>query len=541
MPTPTNKHHPLTVLLLKDSFQSFDDIIREEQRPERHDIRSGNELIGVLYVKPSFPHAPKWTSFFETLIDPEELGKNATVAAVMLVQGQGKTFAITFGPGRYLLKPDSWVEGFGLKVALNSIGKEKIRTVDKATFDSISRHSKEQASKETDVREFGLDIEQDLLRAVMGVPKDKDIGTRIYGMDGLTVSTDIKIEGIGAFLERIYTNYTDDSYKKDFPWVDQIGEVKDKTVIDELDALMSSKIAAGETEKIWMAVPEIIQWDKVEGFCYKMNTSSAMFQDIHLPDFIKSLGEDDKENISKEILTKKHVHCIHPEGYQIHEWQVYKCLYAELVKDKKTYLLSGAKWYNVDNDFVASVNQAFAAIPKYQVELPQYNDDSEGKYNERVSKEMAGQFALMDRKEIWYGGGRSQIEFCDLFSLNRDIVHVKRYAASSVLSHLFAQGRLSGELFQMDREFRDKVSQELPEGFKIVNVADRPRSDDYQVVFAIVSDVPGELDIPFFSKLNLKNSARNLSGLGYKVAKLKIEVDVGRAKLQKFKERRKTK
>ena len=70
-------------------------------------------------------------------------------------------FAVTFGPGRYLLRPDIWVERFGLRVALNSIGKEKIRTIDKTTFDAISRHSKEQGSKETDVEDFGLDIEQD--------------------------------------------------------------------------------------------------------------------------------------------------------------------------------------------------------------------------------------------------------------------------------------------------------------------------------------------------------------------------------------------
>lgn len=536
-----NKHHHLNILLLKDGFGSFDEIIREGHPIEKHDIKDSDQVIGTLYIKRSFPNTPKWASFFESVMNTEEIGKNATVAAVLLTQRQGQTFAVTFGPGRYLLKPDNFIERFGLKVALNSIGKEKIRTLDKTTFDSISRHSKEQASKETDVRDFGLDVEQDLLRAVMGVPKDKTIGTRIYGMDALTVSTNIKIGEIGDFLEKIYTKYTDDSYKKDFPWIDQIGEVKDKTVIDELDTLITSKIAADDTDKIWMAIPEIIEWDQVGGFCYKMYKKSPEFQDIHLQDFIKSLSEVDKKNISKETFTKKHVHGIHSEGYQMYEWQAYKCLYAELEKDKKTYLLSGGKWYNVNSDFVASVNQSYADIPKYQVELPKYNDDSESKYNERVSKEMAGQFALMDRKEIWYGGGQSQIEFCDLFSLDRDIVHVKRYGASSVLSHLFAQGRLSGELFQMDKEFRDKVSLELPAGFQLENAGERPKSGDYQVVFAIISDVPGELNIPFFSKLNLKNSARNLSGLGYKVAKIKIEVDVTKAKIQKFRERRKEK
>jgi uncharacterized protein (TIGR04141 family) len=210
---PENKQHHLTILLLKDGFESFDQAIRGDYAPEKHEIRSGGEFVGSLYVKPSFPHTPRWASFFQGIVDMEEIGKNATVAAVLLLEKEGKTFALTFGPGRYLLKPDSWVERFGLKVALNSIGKERIRSIDKTTFDAISRHSREQGSKETDVSEFGLDIEQDLLRAVTGVPKDRAIGKQIYGMDSLTVSTDTEIETIGDYLESIYAKYTDDSYQ----------------------------------------------------------------------------------------------------------------------------------------------------------------------------------------------------------------------------------------------------------------------------------------------------------------------------------------
>ena len=47
----------------------------------------------------------------------------------------------------------------------------------------------------------------------------------------------------------------------------------------------------------------------------------------------------------------------------------------------------------------------------------------------------------MDCKKIHNGGGHSQLEFCDLFSSGRDLIHVKRYGRSSApLSHLFAQG-----------------------------------------------------------------------------------------------------
>lgn len=530
---PNNKHHNLSIALLKEQFTAFDKIIRGSFQIENYDI-SG---IGTLYIKRPVPNPPKWLSFFKDVIDVENIGKNAAVSAALLVRSEGRIFAITFGQGRSLLQADSWVERFGLRVALNSIGKEKIRTIDKSTFDAIYRHSKEQASKETDAGDFGFDIEQDLLRAVTGVPKNRAIGTKIYGMDFLNVSTDTLIEKIDGYLQQIYALFTDNTYKSDFPWVDHIGEIKDKTMVDELDAMLVSQIKSAKIDKIWMAVPEIIGWDKVGGFAYKMSKGSPEYPDIHLQDFIKSLSVSEKEALSKDTFTRKHVRCVNTEGYQMHEWQAYKCLYCELEKETTTYLLSGGKWYAVESSFVASVNRSYSDIPNYEVKLPKYNDESETNYNERVSREMADQFTLMDRKNISIEGTHSPIEFCDLFSRNRDIIHVKRYGTSSVLSHLFAQGKTSGELFLMEKEFREKVAERLPDGFKIEKPQDRPKGDDYQVVYAIISNAPGELNIPFFSKLNLKNSARALHGWGYKVAKLKIDVDDRKAKLEVYRER----
>ena len=538
---PVKKQHKLNILLLKDQYDDIDQAIKDNPKIEKHELKHNSYPIGTLFVKSSYPNQPQWSTFFEEVIEPSALGVNTNVAAVLLIKTEGKIFAITFGHGRFLLKPDSWIDRFGLIVALNSIGKEKIRTISKSTFDAISRQSKEQASKETEAINFGIDTEQDLLKAVTGVSKDPAIGKRIYGMDSLNVSTDTKIQDIPELLNKINSKYLDHSYKTDFPWVDHISEVKNKTVISQLNQELVSLIATDKTDKIWVAVPEFIDWDKVDGFCYRMDSKSPMHQDVHLPDFLSSLSDQNKENMRIETFTKKYVQCIHTEGYVMHSWQVYKCLYGELEKDKETYVLGGGKWYMVARDFVASVNQSFREIPDYGVQLPIYNDDSEGKYNERVSKEMAERFALMDKKNIFHGGGHSQIEFCDLYSSDHDIIHVKRYGNSSVFSHLFAQGRLSGELFQMEKEFREKVNEKLTGGFKIKNPQERPKSGEYQVVYAITSDVPGELDIPFFSRLNLKNSARTLRGLGYRVAKIKIEVAPEKARLKKYKKRRKKK
>ena len=128
----------------------------------------------------------------------------------------------------------------------------------------------------------------------------------------------------------------------------------------------------------------------------------------------------------------------------------------------------------------------------------------------------------MDKKNIRYGGGASQIEFCDLFTRNRVMVHVKRYGGSSVLSHLFAQGVVSATLFLQDSDFRRKVNQALPASHRLSRPERRPNVQHYEVAFAIVSRSRGDLALPFFSKVNLRNACQTLTGFGYQVTLTKI-------------------
>ena len=57
---------------------------------------------------------------------------------------------------------------------------------------------------------------------------------------------------------------------------------------------------------------------------------------------------------------------------------------------------------------------------------------------------------------------------------------------------------------------------------------EQPDASSYEVGFAVVSRIPGSLELPFFSKVNLRNSARTLKGLGYRITLTKIEVALSR-------------
>lgn len=84
----------------------------------------------------------------------------------------------------------------------------------------------------------------------------------------------------------------------------------------------------------------------------------------------------------------------------------------------------------------------------------------------------------MDRRLVPYGGGYSRVEFCDVYAINKKMIHVRRYGGSSVLSHLFAQGLISGELFAFDGGFREKLNDELPDSHWLVDAVLRPNPQD---------------------------------------------------------------
>ncbi|HVO68126.1 MAG TPA: TIGR04141 family sporadically distributed protein [Syntrophales bacterium] len=523
----------LSIYLVKDSHNSVSLILKPKANLQQFTIGNVSDPIGTLYVQSVYPRPPRWASIFMNFLTASQLGHVNTSAAVFLTVARARYFAIAFGQGRYLLNPDCIEERFGLRVALNSIGENKVRSIDKRTFDAISRHSREQASREVAAQDFGLDIEQDLLRAVTGSPNDITLGNTLSGMDSLHALVRIEINDIKDLMSRYFDKYLDNSYRQQFPWVDQIAEITSQELRQQLDSILVERLRSGNLERCWLAVPEIVEWSRISGFRYAFYRRSPAFHDIHFPEFLSTFK--DQSVISERILRQRQIYCIGNDDVQLYAWPVYQCIYFEIDRGPDSFLLSGGKWYRVTRNFVKEVNEAYRKIPRYDRALPEYNDPSESEYIKRTAKQHPATFAVMDQKNIQYGGGYSKIEFCDLLTKSNDIIHVKRYGSSSVFSHLFSQGLISGELFQTDPGFRKQVNQRLPETHRLKNVNDRPESQQYQIVFAIISDSPDDLVLPFFSRLNLKHAARRLQGYGYRVVLSKISVNDAISKLQRYK------
>jgi uncharacterized protein (TIGR04141 family) len=508
------KSHSLSILLLKKAIVNGVEALKDADALESCEVNI-NSKIALLFHKQSPTHPPSWIKLFKQHVGTSLDGLyNSGTAAVLLVLQAERIFAVTFGYGKSLLKADCYEENFGLRVVLNSVDPDKLRSVDAQSLDAVPVHRRSQASVATSISDFGVDIEQDLIYAATGQPKEPALGKQITGKDALKVTVSIDLKELPEFLGKLLIAFEAENYKERFAWIDNLSEVRDPTLISQLDDDLGKKIVGNDLSRTWLAIPSVIEWSDFGGFKYQQPKRDTARDDIDWPSYLEFIGDDAQRTV--ETFRKHHVLRISDSSGQIMEtWTVYRCIYCELERDGHSFALSNGKWYRVNADFLATLNKVVKSIPPAALTLPAYIDKSEGDYNKRVYETDQAFFALMDKKTIWHGGGSSQIEFCDLYSTDKHLIHVKRYGGSSVLSHLFAQGVVSTQLLLSDADFRNKVNDKLPASHQLVNPAAKPDATEFKLVYAIASTAPKEgLELPLFSKINLRNCYNRLQLLG---------------------------
>ena len=488
------------------------------------EIKQGGSLVGDLLVRTSEPEPPKWVDFFRTAdqFDRKAFGEIGTVSAAFLVIPDDRPFALTFGYGRSLLNLQHFEDDFGLKVTLNAIDKNSVKSIDKQTFDAITKQSREQAARQVNPSEFGLDVEDDLLRAVVGTPSNPRMGRQLYGRDSLhAIGLGIELKELHTWLRRVYSVYLETSYKEKFPWVDNIRAVKADEQIVTLDQELVGRLNSEEPGTIWLAAPDIIDWNRICGFTYAQTKRMPVLYDMHL----NTLREFWAGEITLKRLQSRQVGAVDENDLMVTSWPVYKCIHAEIQVEDGEYLLTNGNWYQISRNFVDVVDQAVRRIPVYAGELPAFGhqgEKTEPEYNQ-LACSSRNDLHCMHGNLLNRGAERTAIEACDILSNNHDFIHIKRYSGSSDLSQLFSQGYVSGELLATDDHFRHEFNSAVPREFRIKFERHLQR-DMCSVVFGIVSRSEKDLWLPFFSRLNLRNTARRLESMGFGVSVKKIGV-----------------
>src|ERR1019366_6571438 len=142
-PMPHKAQEPplitLSIYRLRAPRGRLDEVLVEDpdlQQTTLTTIRGFRQAI--LVTKPTRARAPRWQAFLVKYLPSDcRLPLSQSSNALLVLWRQGRVYAVAFGTGRFLLKPSCIDDTFGLKTCLNSIAPDKIRTIDRQTFEAV--------------------------------------------------------------------------------------------------------------------------------------------------------------------------------------------------------------------------------------------------------------------------------------------------------------------------------------------------------------------------------------------------------------------
>lgn len=526
---------PLSIYLLKNDVKADTSILNLLNAKSYPVEIEGT--TSTLHLQTPTSNPPAFAQLFTANKELKGLdfGTNQSTGAVLQLSHAGNTYLIAFGKGYHMIETSYMVPDFGLKTALNLIEAKNIRGIDTASNKSTPLNNRIQSGLGAEVSDFPIDIDEDFLSAIEGLSNEKVFGSRVSGRrKALKVNFKGGLSDLPKLLLNAYQKYKA-TLPAEFKWVENIREVTDGSVTSTLDNELLQRLNSfhlnglAPGDNLTLIAPEIYESEQVSGFSYGSRNKQRSDL-LCLTRYLDHVMSKTSTLKLSHLKTEFKVFAKDNDHKTLKIWSGYECIYSEVVHNKKHYELRAGVWYELNVDFVKEMNAVMASIPTYKVSLPNYNHDSEGAYNKAVAKGDSN-IKCMDTKNIYIGGGQSRFEFCDLVHQKNghdnltDLIHVKHYTSSATLSHLFAQGVVSAEIFRSSEEAREKMYTGHPNVMPLTNPAIKPNAGDYRVVYAIYDITALPTKLPFFSKVNLKNAYNRLQLLGYEVALAHIDVD----------------
>lgn len=486
-------------------------------------------FVGQIYSNP-----PGWLDFIaEGFAGASDNIFTGGAGAVIFIPVNKRTVAISFGHAHLALDDEAFERQFGLKVTLNTVPRSNLRTLDLATPDAVTFQKRVQASRDSDLQAFGVDMLRDLAQVAGGTPANLSVAQFIAGKDSLSITCDVDATTLKKKCEEILAIYDLKVYRQEFAWVDNMRKVSEKDVISALDLKLYEAIVGsrnGVSTDLHMAPPEIV--DYTEGSLLHYNgfgSHGKNFHSLSIQDYISELERCKYNGDINDIKSKHRVKAKRDgeEDFYV-KWKVYDCFVfegeLEYGKEKHNYVLFSGSWYRIEKRFKDQVESYFNAIPRVAI-IGKTGCLNEEALIDDINKNRSDLLKL-DRTKINPGGViNANLEPCDFFSMRKQFIHLKDGHSSGPISHLWSQGVVSAEAFVSDVEFRKKLREKvrsLPGDFEkhLPKGNERVIREEYEVVYGVMRKpyADGTLGLPFFSKVSLQAAAQRIEQLGIRVA-----------------------
>jgi uncharacterized protein (TIGR04141 family) len=525
-----------SIHLARSTVKTLEGFLTENaaKTAKKVDARAGFPLEAKLFYSARPPEPPSWANLLDNYLKIDGSIKSSSAAAVLLFKHKDRVFACTYGFGHTLLDADKRENEFGLLIAANALSDENVKLVEKANLGSVIRDAT-QAAGLTKLSEFNADRALSLIRKLSG--NSSKVGTSLSGSSSITLTSRHDPAELTKLADILLQLFKDDAYQKTgFGILDRIKPLHDVVLIDKLDTALVADLK-GASPAFELGLPEIAT-EPMGRISLTGTGLQTNFADLTLNMALAVTGLPD--SVADLHKHKVRVHSI-DDKYVIKEWSVYRGLVGSLDLGTERYALNEGTWYKIDDLIIKSANQAFQDVSKgldktfdpWPVKITKQKGS---KVKSRYVEEYDYNSSVCIKKKDYYlfdtdlfsipstpGPG---IEICDIVDLSgKRIVHVKRSGRrSSVISHFLNQGAHSARLLKTYPAIKTELFSRLKKvaDIHVVNEAESKFPEDWTIEykFADAANAKGDYVIPFFSRISLDETRREIMALGYKAVEL---------------------
>ena len=228
----------LTVLLLKEGT-SVGDALDPDRDVELFDVDLGSGMHARLAVGSSSSKVPAWVGYLRPHIQEPALDslRNSSTAAVLLLEVESRVFALTFGYGRFLLNLDKLEPDFGLKVLVNTVAPDQLKSIDARSYDELTLHTRRDVSSESSLPAFEVDVEPRRHSLNHWVARERGTSSPDDRGRFSALNTRVQLPDVPGLCRELLTKYASGAYKERFEFIDHLRRVTDKGTVALLDAV----------------------------------------------------------------------------------------------------------------------------------------------------------------------------------------------------------------------------------------------------------------------------------------------------------------
>lgn len=516
---------------LKDDFKGSQ---FHELDVEKHNIFKE----GRIYIASTEENTVEWldtlNSYTKDFLEGD-LYKNKSNKAVLMLKYEKSEekkeyiFSLVYGYGRTMLDDRYIVKNFGLRTAVNLIEESNIKSLNSLNISRDYIDIQRQALSYVSHSDLQVNTNADILKSISGKAPSSSNFSSMSGADNLRFSAKSDVS-LSELLEDVLNAYKSDSYKKrGLEWIDHIQAVRDSKIIATLDKEVINHIKDDSLDNPVIAPNKIISYLDIEGyFISGMNSSHKLkgnfYDDIPSEQFWEFLSDKTEDEKILDKLKNYSLYCwTNDSAHKISS--IYDSLFIEIDHNNEKFFINNGDWFKIESAYYGYITNKIDNIAIFSDPIiPSCAENwNEGEFNEKFVASDPDRFKLFDKKNFHLPDyGHSRIEPADIITIKKQFIHVKKGGSSANLSHLFAQGVVSAQLFKNENRFIKDINKTFGKGYF--------KSDDkIEVIYGIIDkkyNKKASEILPFFSMINLSQHYDVLSSMGIKCQLLFIEQKV---------------